>query len=382
MTHLLQPTSRSIPALEDHLAARLLALLAALIDQTQARVLVPPLAAQPGFWFGGGNLAAGGQGVIWLTGRYRNAGDSRTGLEAGTRGLECTLFRSTDGGATFQKVAGWSKADLSQPGRAVISLEGTALYRRPDGRWEYYISAERAEAYPAPWDAYQKPGTGVWSIDCMAAATPDALDPAALAPVLHGRDHPEVLHVKDPVVFDAPTGETALIFCSHPFTWASSNSGLALRPAAAATFTVATWELAPRGAAWDVAATRITARLPVPRLGLFADLPPASIYFYDGAECLRAHDEHGQARRRPRGYSCEEIGGAFLGWDAGFPRLARLSVLQPLFVSPWGTGVSRYVDVLATGDTLFATWQQGQADGSQPLVGHHLPLADVARLLA
>jgi hypothetical protein len=216
----------------------------------------------------------------------------------------------------------------------------------------------------------------------MAAPTPDALDPSSLTPLLHGRDHPENLHDKDPVVFTAPNGETALLFCSHPFTWASSNSGLALRPPGADRFSVAAWELAPRGAAWDVAATRITARLPLPRLGRFAELPAASIYFYDGAECLRAHDEHRQARQRPRGYSCEEIGGAFFGWDAEFPRLTRLSVAQPLFVSPWGTGVSRYVDVLTTADALFATWQQGQADGSQPLVGHRLPLADVAALLA
>ena len=139
--------------------------------------------------------------------------------------------------------------------------------------------------------------------------------------------------------------------------------------------------MAPRGAAWDVAATRITARLPIPRIGVFADLPPASVYFYDGAECLRDHEENARARKRPRGFSCEEIGGALFGWDDEFPTVSRLSPLQPLFISPWGTGVSRYVDVLIADDGLLATWQQGQSDGSQPLVGHWLSHADVSELL-
>lgn len=361
---------------------RLLDLLAALIDQQQARVIVPPYAAQSGFWFGGGNLARDPDGTVWLTGRYRNAGDSRTGLQAGERGLECALFRSDDQGASFQKVKSWSKADLSHTGQPVISIEGTALYRRPDGIWEYYVSAEKEKAYPSPWEGYQKPGAGVWSIDRMVASAPGDLDAATLTPMLGGRDHPEYLHVKDPAVFGLPDGATALVFCSHPFTWASSNSGLALRPAGADAFTVAAWEMVGRGAAWDIAATRITARLPIPRSGVFADLPPASVYFYDGAECLRAHEENRRAHRRPRGYSCEEIGGAFFGWDAEFPRLTRLSLTQPLFISPTGTGCSRYVDVLPLPDGLLATWQQSRPDGSQPLVAHSLAQADIARILA
>ncbi len=368
--------------LTSHLTAKLIDLLAALIDQQRAGVIVPPYAAASGYWFGGGKLAQDADGTLWLSGRYRNIGDSRTGLVAGARGLECALFRSDDQGRTFHKTASWSKADLSVAGPRVISIEGTALHRLPDGRWELYISSEKEIAYPAPWADFQKPGTGVWVIDVLTAATPAAFDPARLTPVLDARSRPEYLHVKDPFVFDRPDGATALIFCSHPFTWASSNSGLALRPAGSRDFTVAAWEMVPRGAAWDVAATRITGRLPIPRLGSFADLPPAAVYFYDGAECLRDHEQNARARHRPRGYSCEEIGGAFFGWEAEFPNLARLSPLAPLFVSPYGTGVSRYVDVLTTGDGLLAIWQQGQPDGSQPLVSHFLPMSDVARLLA
>jgi len=362
--------------------AKLIDLLRALIDQSQATVIVPPYAAESGYWFGGGNLVQDERGTVRLSGRYRNVGDSRTGLVAGARGLECALFRSDDQGRTFTKTASWSKVDLSVAGTRVVSIEGTALHRRSDGAWELYISTEKEIAYPAPWTDFQKPGTGVWVIDVLTAPSPDAFDPAQLSPVLNALDRPEYLHVKDPVVFDRPDGATALIFCSHPFTWASSNTGLAIRPAGAQSFAVAAWEMVSRGAAWDVAATRVTARMPIPRLGNFADLPPAAVYFYDGAECLRDHEQNVRARRRPRGYSCEEIGGACFGWEADFPALTRLSPLEPLFVSPHGTGVSRYVDVLTTADGLLATWEQGQPDGSQPLVSRFLPMTDVARLLA
>ena len=356
-------------------------LLVELINQEAAQVLVPPHRSGSGFWFGGGNLAQDDDGAIWLSGRYRNYGDSRAGLAAGERGLECCLFRSAGGGRSFGKVCSWTKADLSHPDRKVLSIEGTALHRLPDGSWELFISSEKEMAYPPGLEAYQKPGTGVWTIDRLSGPAPDQLDLATLESVLENPDAPEYLHVKDPVVFDRPDGSTALIFCSHPFIWSSSNSGLALRPPGERNFQVQGWEIVPRGAAWDVAATRITARLPVPKLGLFAGGPDCAIYFYDGAEALRQLDENRQARSRPRGYSCEELGGALFGWEDEFPHLMRLSRLQPFFVSPWGTGCSRYVDCLVTPDGILATWQQSQADESQPLVGHFLSQERVERIL-
>jgi hypothetical protein len=370
-----------MPQLSDIHTTRLLQLLTSLIDQEAARVLVPPYEAADGFWFGGGNLVQDEHGTLWLSGRYRNYGDSRTGLEAGQRGMECAICRSDDGGQRFHKVLSWSKADLSYAESRTLSIEGTALHRLPDGTWELFISSEKERAYPSELATYQKAGTGVWSIDRVTGPAPDALDPSTLTPVLENKTHPEYLHVKDPVVFDLPDGATGMIFCSHPFSWTSSNSGLAIRPAGNETFGVSRWEAVSRGAGWDVAATRITARLPIPQVGVFADQPPAAVYFYDGAECLRQLDENPRGYSRPRGYSCEEIGGAFFGWDEQFPAMTRLSVLQPLFVSPHGTGCSRYVDVLVSDAGLFATWQQGQNDGSQPLVGHFLPMADVERIL-
>ena len=224
----------------------LITLLTALIDQENAYVLVAPQKAASGFWFGGGNLVQDDAGVIWLSGRYRNFGDSRTGLQAGERGLECAIFRSDDGGQSFTKVAAWSKAELSRPGRKVLSIEGTALHRTVAGGWELFISSEKEMAYPAPLSDYQKPGTGVWTIDCMRGASPNAFDPATLTSVLENQTRPEYLHIKDPVVFD-DAGNTAMVFCSHPFTWSSSNSGLALRPADDQDFSVQAWEIVSRG---------------------------------------------------------------------------------------------------------------------------------------
>ncbi|MBN2451805.1 MAG: exo-alpha-sialidase [Lentisphaeria bacterium] len=360
---------------------RLLDLLRALVDQSGARVLVPPYRNAPGFWFGGGNVVRAEDGTLWLCGRYRNYGDSRTGLAAGERGLECALFAGADDGGSFRKVRSWSKADLSRPEAEVVSIEGTSLHRRSDGTWELFVSSEKAWEYPAAVREFRKPGSGVWSIDVLRGQAPGTLDAASLAPVLREED-PGHLHVKDPVVFDDADGSTHMVFCSHPFCWSCSNSGLAVRARGGEAFAVRTHQLVQRGVTWDVAGTRVTCRMRVPRVGVFAGIPPVSVWFYDGLECVRPHDENARAVRRPRGYSCEELGGALAGFDAAFPAVERLSYLGPLFVSPHGTGCSRYTDVLATETGLLATWQQARADGSQPLVGHFLPQEAVERILS
>jgi hypothetical protein len=356
-------------------------LLSELINQQHARVLVPAHQTKLGFWFGGGNIVRNQDGAIWLCGRYRNHGDSRTGLEAGQRGLECVIFRSDDNGQSFTKVHSWSKADLSYQDKRVLSIEGTALHQLSDGTWELFISSEKAILYPKVVKRYQKPGTGVWTIDRMIGKSLEELEPCTLSPVLESHEYFEYLHVKDPVVFDAPDGKTALIFCHHPFSWASGNTGLALRNKNEDPFYITHWEVVSRGVSWDIAATRITGRLPIPQIGCFSDVPGCAVYFYDGAECMRAHEENPRAYRRPRGYSCEEIGGAFFGWDHSFPQLERLSRIVPLFVSPWGTGCNRYVKSLVTEHGILAIWQQSQEDLSQPLVGHFLSMEDIRRIL-
>ncbi|MBN1673539.1 MAG: exo-alpha-sialidase [Kiritimatiellae bacterium] len=356
-------------------------LLEKLISQNQARILVRAERPEPGFWFGGGNMLRDDDGTVWLCGRYRNAGDSRTGLAAGLRGLECAIFRSETGGRSFKKAMSWIKSDLSRGGRKVLSIEGTALHRMADGSVELFISSEKEIRYPEPLARYQKPGTGVWTIDRIAGRSVAELDASTLAPVVENAQYPEYLHVKDPVVFDDATGNTVLLFCSHPFCWSSGNTGMAVRSVGQAGFSVRCWEFVSRGPAWDVASTRITARMPIPRVGCFRDGHACSVYFYDGCECVRAHQQNEKAHKRPRGYSCEELGGAFVGWDNAFPELARLSRLAPLFVSPWGTGCSRYVDTLTTEDGIVAAWQQSQRDGSQPLVGHVLPMDEIRDIL-
>jgi len=368
--------------LTSHQREALHKLLSALIDQRNAQVAIPAQRKERGFWFGGGKLAEGQDGVIWLSGRYRNAGDSRTGLEAGVRGMECAIFRSEDGGKTFTKVRNWSKADLSRGSKDVISIEGTALHPRLDGRWEFFISLEVDVSYPNIVSHYQKSGTGVWQIDMLQGASPDTLDTASQDLAFDNPGNPQYLHIKDPAAFDRPDGSTVLLFCTHPFNWASDNSGYALRKPGNDVFQVRDWEMVGRGPAWDVAVTRITSRMPIPRVGLFADEAPCCIYFYDGAECMRSHTESKLGNLRPRGYSCEELGGAFFGWDAAFPVMTRLSPLEPLFVSPWGTGASRYADCLVTGRGILALWQQAQEDGSQPLVRNFMDKDEVERLLS
>lgn len=361
--------------------AKLRDLLSALIDQEAARVIIPPYQNAPGFWFGGGNLVKDRQGTLWLIGRYRNRGDSTTGLEAGPRGFELALFCSKDGGGTFEKVSSWSKQDLRRGGAEVLSIEGAALHLLAGGACELFVSSEKRLDYPESVRDYQKPGTGVWSIDRIKGASLESLDVATLAPVFAAPPPPAYLHVKDPVVFARASGETVLIFCSHPFTWTCSNSGYAVRNASADRFEAGAWEMLHRGPVWDVAGTRVTCRMPVPRLGCFAARPPCSVYFYDGLECVRPLDAHPRSVARPRGYSCEEIGGACVGEDDAFPAMERLSLLGPLFVSPQGTGCSRYAGAWVDSGGILATWQQGQEDGSQPLVANRLDINEVAQIL-
>ncbi len=76
----------------------------ALVRQEDARVLVPPHEDREGFWFGAGNLVPGPDGALYLVGRYRDAGDSRSGLGAGTRGSELAVFRSDDRARSFRKI--------------------------------------------------------------------------------------------------------------------------------------------------------------------------------------------------------------------------------------------------------------------------------------
>ncbi|MGD9938873.1 MAG: exo-alpha-sialidase [Clostridia bacterium] len=352
--------------MDEVLKKRLLALGHLLVDQKRARIVVKAQQDKPGFWFGGGNMVDTADGGLLLCGRYRNAGDSTTGLGKGERGLELAIYSSRDGGSTFTKTASWSKQDLSRSQDEVVSIEGVALNRTASGL-ELFVSTEkRSLSYPAALAQYQKPGTGVWSIDLLTAADVQGLLKAPVEPLL-ASDQPEHLHVKDPVVHTLPDGGTVLVFCTHPFNWSSSNSAYCIRRAGQQAFEAPVFGFFRRGYTWDVAATRITEVLSID--GALAGVDGSiQLVFYDGAECLRPHDENPAAVKRPRGYSCEEIGGLACTKDNDLDHLERLSVLYPEFISPYGTGTSRYVDTLATAKGIYATWQQAQVDGSQPLV--------------
>ena len=350
-----------------------------LIDQERAEILVSPKRAEKGYWFGGGNAMVDGDGSTWLVGRYRNAGDSRTGLGLGERGAELVVLEAHPGAGGTRVIHSFDKSALSRPGCRVLSIEGSCLLRTPDGV-ELFVSSEKEQSYPEPLRKYQKPGTGVWSIDVIRAPTVGELDPAAIETLLESAD-PAHLHVKDPFVYNTSSGQDAMIYCTHPFGWSSSNSGFCIRPGRRSDFGEMHNGFFPRGATWDVAMSRITCALGVPRRGVFSRKPPAWLYFYDGGECVRSHDEHERAATRPRGYSCEELGGLAWGWEAGFPEPERLSTEEPLFLSPYATGSSRYVHAVSCEAGIWALWQRSQPDGSQPLMHHLLDWSVVDSIL-
>ena len=182
-----------------------------LIDQRNARILVPALGNESGFWFGGGNLLQEPDGTILACGRFRNPGDARTGTGSGERGLEFAIFSGASPDAEFKKTLSFSKNDLSV-NEEVVSIEGASLIRSEttsDG-WELFVSTEKRVSYPKPLINFQKPGTGVWSIDRikgtdgLSSLAPDTLETVASS------QKGETLHVKDPVAFRMNAGSTEL----------------------------------------------------------------------------------------------------------------------------------------------------------------------------
>ncbi len=353
-----------------------------LANQEKARTLVEPQDRSTGYWFGGGNVIQDRDGSILIAGRYRNYGDSRTGVGAGERGLELAIFRAPDIHSEFEKIVSFTKADLAHSGMDIVSIEGVALHLTEDGI-ELFISTEKDAKYPERLAGYQKPGAGVWSIDRIHADKVENLSPDNIEEIIpFGSDDPERLHCKDPWVFDLPNGDLALGYCTHPFTWSSSGTAMLLRKAGSDTYEKVTDNLLHRGPVWDIAAARATERLAIPKVGAFAEGPDLSLYFYDSCESLRQLDENPTAVSRPRGWSCEEIGGIAVGDDSDLTQIESISVESPLFVSPHGTGCSRYIATVVTEEGIFANWQQSQTDLCQPLVGHFLPMNRVNEILS
>lgn len=372
-----RPTTEIISMNADQISQRLIRFCNQLIHQQNARMIVAPQQAASGFWFGGGNMVQSPDGRLYVVGRYRNAGDSRTGIAAGTRGLELAIFCSDDGGATFSKSHSWQKKELNSRSGEVLSIEGSCL-RFTENGVELIVSTEKkGRPYPDEVADYLKPGAGIWTIDVLRAGSLEELQSAAVEPLFESHT-PEHLHVKDPFYWPSRAG-LRLGYCSHPFGWSSSNTGVADLPSAGPVQNPEHGVFA-RGTTWDVAMTRGTCVLTLPQRGLFADRT-VRLLFYCGGECLRPLDEHGTAVKRPRGYSCEEIGGAAWFVEDQIQDARRLSRLHPMFISPHGTGCSRYVDVLATDAGYYATWQQSQPDLSQPLVLNFLPRAQADAIL-
>lgn len=369
--------------LKEILKGKLLELGQRLIDQQSSKIIIDPHGESSGYWFGGGNICLTKNGDILISGRFRNEGDARTGTGAGSRGLECAVFSSHSPDTGFEKILSFSKEDLSHT-EEVVSIEGVSLLKdfAMDNGYEFVISTEKKTAYPKALINFQKPGTGVWSIDLLKSKNGlGAFDLGDMKTIARS-EKGSTLHYKDPVGFYGENGQTHVIFCHHPFSWSSSNTGLLTRQQGKESFDLISENILERGNSWDVACSRVTEKLAVPKIGEFADLPDLSLYFYDGAECLRPLDQNPKAAKRPRGYSCEELGGLAWGWDSEFPKLNKLSIDFPFFISPKGTGCSRYASAINLPDgSIFATWQQSQANKSQPLAGNHLSSTEVFRIL-
>ncbi len=336
---------------------------ALLMDQEKASVIIPAQEQKSGFWFGGGNMIEW-KGSLYVCGRYRSGGDSRTGVKLGTRGCELAIWRSDDEGKNWKKVVSMNKADLNVGDLEVLSIEGCALHRTAGGDVELFISTEKkGRVYTGEFADYLKPGTGIWSIDYKSAPSVEKLQNSPVREI-HRSEDLTTINVKDPFVYDCENGDTWLLFCHHPFCWSSSDTGFMVRPRGEKKFRRASYNIFPRGNTWDVAITRGTSLIDLP---VESDEKITAL-FYDGGESLRQLDEHAGAVKRPRGFSCEEIGGLAVISNEDVTTFERISRYKPSFLSPMGMRTSRYADVLEFGDKYYVTWQQSQDDLSQPLV--------------
>ena len=343
-----------------------------LINEKEAKIAIPAMGKESGYWFGGGNMIKGKDGSLYITGRYRNIGDSRTGVGMGERGLELAIFRSMDNGSNFQKIKSFSKKDLNADGYEVLSIEGSALFDNGHGI-ELFISTEKKNRqFPVGYEDFHKPGTGSWTIDRITASHVEDLNIASIENVIDCQD-PRWFNVKDPFVYTNNNNDLVLGFCTHPFNWASSNSAYCVRKNGEEKFSTPVFDWFPRGFCWDVGIARATCFLEVKGIG--------TLVFYDGGEAMRDYPQHEKASKRPRGSSCEELGGLAIFSDDKPETVQRISSVLPSFVSSTGSGSLRYIDVLETEDGYYATWQQSQSNFSQPLMLRFLPKKEVESLL-
>jgi hypothetical protein len=351
-----------------------------LVNQEKAKIIVPAQEASTGFWYGGGNIVSDKAGNLYVTGRYRNFGDSRTGTGSGIRGLELAIFKSENKGKSFSKVKSFSKKELNIGGREVLSIEGTALNFTEKGV-ELFISTEKLNRpFPSGLENYHKPGTGSWTIELMQADSIENLNTDNYKTILESQD-PRWFNVKDPFLYKNTEEDLVIAYCTHPFNWSSSNTGYVIRKKGEDSFSSQNNSFFPRGFCWDVGITRGTALLSVPKFGDFKD-EKITLFFYDGGEAMRSYEQHNNAVVRPRGHSCEELGGLAFITDDNMESAEKISISAPSFISPWGTGCSRYVDVLETEDGFYTSWQQSQKDYSQPLVMTFLSREEAESILA
>jgi hypothetical protein len=75
-------------------------------------------------------------------------------------------------------------------------------------------------------------------------------------------------------------------------------------------------------------------------------------------------------------------GGAAYAVGEDLRNMSRLSVIEPLFMSPWGTGCSRYVQCHVDSERVYMTWEQSQEDLSQPLVMNTVSMDTIRELLS
>lgn len=282
-----------------------------------SQVVVEAPEPRPGSWAGAPSALVSA-GEHWLAYRLRNpVGEGR--------GYCNVLARSTDG-VRFETVA-----TVDRDAFGGESLERPALVRTPTGRWRLYVSVAL-------------PGTKAWRIDLLEADAPEALSAATPRTVL---DATALSAPKDPVVRLAGDGTWHLWASVHPLDDPDATDRMNTRHATSPDGVTWQWRgvaLEPRPGRWDARGVRLTT---VVRAGA------QTVAYYDGRRTAEENWE-------------ERTGLAVSVGDGRFTALGD----EPAYVSPFGAGGLRYVDLVALPDrpgTWRAYFEAARADGGHDL---------------
>jgi len=307
---------------------------APLFDPKEGQTVIEPLSSGRGWWAGAPNVLYDDQRRRFLI-SFRH----RKPRELG-RGFKACIAESEDGRKASIIWEG-TKEELGSD-----SLERFCIFKHPDGSFTLYAS-------------YVDPRDLRWRIDSVHANRPEKFDLRKRSQVLTAGDA-KVEGVKDPYVF--LVGAIYYMFISYVpsppkvdenlkrrmhetadvFNTGISRSHTALAISRDGRNFEWAGDIFSPGKGWDGYATRI---------GSILHTPPGFTVFYDGSATVQENYE-------------EKTG---MAHTFDLKHYQKLSVDEPVLVSPHSSGSLRYLDAVEVEGKVYYFYEYAREDGSHEL---------------